>query len=222
MLSLLPLVGDDMNIRRRIIETINGILSGQLDILQLQDGGITVPITTAGRGKIYIDPADGDLKIIFGDGTIAVLAADQSLAKYKTIGSTVVVTTLQTDVELTGFSLDANTAYEVSMQLLFHGITTGGQGIKFAFIYSGTPAKSEMAGVKTINGATTAQAIFSMITGQTHATISTTANTDGVTYSGIFWTSTSGTLDLQFAENSASANGTILESGSYIAIRKIA
>jgi len=38
--------------------------------------GITAPGTTAGKAKIYVDTADGDLKVRFGDGHVAVIAAD--------------------------------------------------------------------------------------------------------------------------------------------------
>jgi hypothetical protein len=38
--------------------------------------GITAPTATAGRAKIYVDTADGDLKIIFGDGTVKTIVTD--------------------------------------------------------------------------------------------------------------------------------------------------
>lgn len=38
--------------------------------------GVTAPSATVGLAKIYVDTADGDLKVIFGDGTVKVLAAD--------------------------------------------------------------------------------------------------------------------------------------------------
>jgi hypothetical protein len=38
--------------------------------------GVTAPTTVAGRAFIYVDTADGDLKVKFGDGTVKVIAAD--------------------------------------------------------------------------------------------------------------------------------------------------
>jgi hypothetical protein len=38
--------------------------------------GITAPGTQAGYAVIYVDTADGDLKVKFGDGTTKVIAAD--------------------------------------------------------------------------------------------------------------------------------------------------
>lgn len=38
--------------------------------------GVTAPATVAGLGQIYIDIADGDLKIKFGDGTVKTIVTD--------------------------------------------------------------------------------------------------------------------------------------------------
>ena len=38
--------------------------------------GITAPTTVEGYAIIYVDTADGDLKVIFGDGTITTIATD--------------------------------------------------------------------------------------------------------------------------------------------------
>lgn len=38
--------------------------------------GITAPGATAGIAKLYVDTADGDLKVKFGDGTVKTIATD--------------------------------------------------------------------------------------------------------------------------------------------------
>ncbi len=38
--------------------------------------GVTAPGATVGYAKIYVDTADGDLKVVFGDGTIKTIATD--------------------------------------------------------------------------------------------------------------------------------------------------
>jgi len=38
--------------------------------------GVTAPSATSGKAKLYVDSADGDLKIKFGDGTVKVIKAD--------------------------------------------------------------------------------------------------------------------------------------------------
>lgn len=43
--------------------------------LQLRDG-IAAPSTDASEGILYVDNADGDLKVKFGDGTVKVVSAD--------------------------------------------------------------------------------------------------------------------------------------------------
>ncbi len=44
-------------------------------LLMLPDPGVEPP-TETGYATIYIDPADGDLKIKFGDGTIKTISVD--------------------------------------------------------------------------------------------------------------------------------------------------
>jgi hypothetical protein len=40
------------------------------------EDGITAPSSTSGYAKLYIDTSDGDLKIIFGDGTVKTIVVD--------------------------------------------------------------------------------------------------------------------------------------------------
>ncbi len=48
--------------------TAAGVLAGP--------DGITAPGATVGVFKLYVDSADGDLKVVFGDGTVKTIAVD--------------------------------------------------------------------------------------------------------------------------------------------------
>ena len=63
-------------------------LSSGLDLTDLEtnlvslDDGITAPGTVAGRSIIYVDVADGDLKIKFGDGQVkTIVRGDADVGK---------------------------------------------------------------------------------------------------------------------------------------------
>lgn len=43
--------------------------------LSLADGA-TAPATLSGKASVYVDAADGDLKVKFGDGTVKTVATD--------------------------------------------------------------------------------------------------------------------------------------------------
>lgn len=47
----------------------------ETNILALEDG-VTAPAATVGFAKIYVDTSGGDLKIIFGDGTVKTIVVD--------------------------------------------------------------------------------------------------------------------------------------------------
>jgi hypothetical protein len=46
-----------------------------MQYLDINDG-ITAPAAATGRARIYVDTADGDLKVIFADGTIKTISTD--------------------------------------------------------------------------------------------------------------------------------------------------
>lgn len=58
---------------RNFADTGYGTLA--VEWLSLTDG-ITAPAAVAGRARIYVDTADGDLKVIFGDGTVKTIVVD--------------------------------------------------------------------------------------------------------------------------------------------------
>ena len=47
----------------------------ETNIVALEDG-ITAPAAVVGLAKIYVDTTGGDLKIIFGDGTVKTIVVD--------------------------------------------------------------------------------------------------------------------------------------------------
>lgn len=47
----------------------------ETNILALEDG-ITAPSALSGFAQLYVDTADGDLKVIFSDGTVKTIVVD--------------------------------------------------------------------------------------------------------------------------------------------------
>lgn len=47
----------------------------ETNILALEDG-ITAPSALSGFAQIYVDSADGDLKVLFSDGTVKTIVVD--------------------------------------------------------------------------------------------------------------------------------------------------
>jgi hypothetical protein len=54
---------------------VERVLIGNDGGLAIQDG-ITAPATRAGWATLYVDTADGDLKVKFGDGTVKTIVVD--------------------------------------------------------------------------------------------------------------------------------------------------
>ena len=57
------------------IEALAASEYNRMNMLYLTDG-LTAPSTASGWAIIYVDTADGDLKVKFGDGKVTVIAAD--------------------------------------------------------------------------------------------------------------------------------------------------
>lgn len=66
--------GFDITMRRSAGSTLQMEL-GRFEAMIIQDG-ITAPSATVGSAKIYVDAADGDLKIIFGNGIVKTIVTD--------------------------------------------------------------------------------------------------------------------------------------------------
>ncbi len=50
-------------------------LDFRIGVLGLEDG-VTAPSTVSGVAQLYVDTADGDLKVKFGDGTVKTITVD--------------------------------------------------------------------------------------------------------------------------------------------------
>ena len=77
--------------RPRSINISNSLVAGSVVAAQqlwITDG-IAAPTATAGRAKIFVDTADGDYKVIFGDGVIQTIARDTNPGTISTNGFTV-------------------------------------------------------------------------------------------------------------------------------------
>lgn len=64
----------DVSLRRLSSGTIS-FVSGGLTTLPLSDG-VSAPTPASGKAILYVDSADGDLKIAFGDGTVKTIVTD--------------------------------------------------------------------------------------------------------------------------------------------------
>lgn len=60
---------------RRLVRAVNNILRGDQHSVIMQDN-VPAPQYAPGKVTIYVDATDGDLKAVFGDGTIKTIVAD--------------------------------------------------------------------------------------------------------------------------------------------------
>jgi hypothetical protein len=57
------------------IESLEASEYNRMNLMYLTDG-ITAPSTASGWAILYVDTADGDLKVKFGDGHVETIAVD--------------------------------------------------------------------------------------------------------------------------------------------------
>jgi hypothetical protein len=72
LVSYSPASGPDTTVQAQLRAISD---TAQTNILQVTDG-VTAPATLSGYASIYVDTADGDLKIKFGDGTVKTIVTD--------------------------------------------------------------------------------------------------------------------------------------------------
>ena len=69
--ELLPLV-DNGQVLGNSSYRFNNVFSNRMTLMD----GVTAPSAVSGHAQLYIDTADGDLKVIFGDGTVKTITVD--------------------------------------------------------------------------------------------------------------------------------------------------
>lgn len=157
--------------------------------------------------------------------TGSVLLPDQLNAwyRFKAAALTRAVTALADDSDLIVTGLPKGT-YLFRGYLQIQGITTGTQGFQFALRLGGGQAGTNWivpSGI--INTAfSSPNNVANAATPIGYGTITTAANTDELTFEGIVSTNGTGDIAVQWAENTASANGTKLNAGSWFKVEKIA
>lgn len=127
--------------------------------------------------------------------------------------------TLANDPDLTGFALAASATYRVDLYLPLQCATTTTQGFKFGLGYTGTSVSSPLGSTGIVNGAANTVALVG--TGLAFANVSTSALQDFLLVSGVFATTTAGTLSLQWSQTNSSANNTNLLAGAYMTVTRL-
>lgn len=129
-------------------------------------------------------------------------------------------TALVNDTALSA-ALAAGGTYQVNLRLQLSGVGGTGQGWKVSAAFSGSVAL-DGAGAGVVAGNGTAVVTASSIGGtMTNAAISSAAS-DAVNMDFILVVGTGGTLNVQFAQNSSSANATQMNQGSVLTITRVA
>jgi hypothetical protein len=65
----------DVTVSRAVSGSLRNTGSYEMQTMMIEDG-ITAPTLRAGYGRMYIDAADGDLKIIFSNGFVKTIVTD--------------------------------------------------------------------------------------------------------------------------------------------------
>jgi hypothetical protein len=181
-------------------------------------------------GAATITCANGDaaIALYLGSGNWQVLAYFRSQASpvgplyidKPTTQSVVSSTVLVNDTAL-ACQLVSGT-YLVQLRLMLIGVTTTTQGYKVQLNFGGSlGAAAQGAGVLSGNGSPTT-VFSSMNTPIISAAIADAASPDVVNMDFMIPVSATGTLNVQFAQNSSSANSTSMLGGSQMIVTKVA
>ncbi len=181
---------------------------------------------------IYLDPSLPDYRVTLTDsaGTIQtgypvddVPAASAGLnaefARKASSTTKTSTTTLASDTELQ-LVLPTAGKYEVEVFLwLEKAAGTGAGGFKFTFNYTGTVASVILGGFANVNSTISAVGPSDLYV--SNASFATLGASDLVRLSGIADVSTAGTFSLQWAQNTSSAQPTVLRINSYIKAERV-
>lgn len=131
-------------------------------------------------------------------------------------------TTETADPDLT-LSLEASATYQVDVSIIFTGITTGTQGLKYLLGYTGSlTTVSQAMGYRTVNGVGTVSPPFTATGSNSFGTIAVNPTVDGMAYTLLIQTNTQGTLSFNWCQSSSSANATRVGLGSFLAATRLA
>lgn len=195
-----------------------GVNSEQFIISILNDAeSIETVVATIDRTGTSLDSVNFlAAPFIQGERISAHLLAFKSSAEDK---STNTVTAADLALHL---ALEASSTYLIEVSVLFTGITTGAQGLKYVVSYSGSLSTTASAqGYKSINGASTVTAPFTATSPNSFGTISTSSTLDGMVYTFIIQTNTAGTLSFDWAQSSSNANATRVALGSWLSATRL-
>jgi hypothetical protein len=184
------------------------------------DGGVVLGSATGGDqglGSINASAVYVNGVALSGGVTITTVFKAATTSRNTT-------TTLANDPDL-AVTISATGTYEVYCQLFFYGTTTGTQGFKYLLTYSATAGAADFySAVGALNSSAIAYAGNLFVGGIASATgtMSTgSATPDHLLLSGTINCTATGTLNLQWAQATSSANNTNLSAGSRMSVRKI-
>jgi hypothetical protein len=197
------------------------LVTGQTLSIEVQGGTI---VDDGLGGPFYWSPtslATDDNRTVLRPNSVASGSAGRWLRLYplgapqiiaKAADQSVSSTVLTNDTALAIALLGGGT-YLIQLRLRLIGVSTTGQGYQVGTVFSGSiPGLSAGGGVASSNG-TAAAAITTIGSNIAESAVSSTAG-DFVNLDFVITIGTAGTLTVQFAQNSSSANAVTMKAGS--------
>lgn len=155
-----------------------------------------------------------------GGGTTSFILGVPGIKFKATVLSRSNTTTLADDLDLAFTNLAPGT-YQAKGFLAIKGLTTGTQGFKWQLAIPASTGSVFLNYNGVANGAVLSNTLTGPNTSLGIATIAT-AVSDYVSFDSIFTTTVLGNLSIQWAQNSSSANGTVLSDRSWLSVTQLA